>query len=373
VFAQAPRPEPAGKADPTPLLDLPGAGTDPMKIDYAGLPKLEPVHAVISPPDATLKFQLHSYLMRHDGRFWCMWSQGPPVEDEPSQQVRYATSADGLRWNEAKTLSGPPREGYGYIARGFWVRDGELLALAAHFKGKGAFGADKELQLRAFVWDGRAGEWKPKGLVFDNAINNFPPQKLPTGDWMMTRRDSRFNVSVLIGGRKALDDWQSFPVVERLQVKGFSPDEPIWWDQPDGRLVALFRDNGGSARLFRSFSTDNGRTWTAPAQTNFPNATSKIFSLRTSSGYRVLLANANPGVGRRQLHLATTEDGLVFSRLALLAIPSEKPATFQYPHAIEHEKHLLIAFSRNKATIEVLKVPLRDIDALPAKEPAPKK
>ena len=37
------------------------------------------------------------------------------------------------------------------------VREGELLALVAHFKGKGAFGADKELQLLAFAWDKAAG------------------------------------------------------------------------------------------------------------------------------------------------------------------------------------------------------------------------
>ena len=180
----------------------------------------------------------------------------------------------------------------------------------------------------------------------------------------MTRRDSRFNVYVLIGGQKAIDDWQSVPVVGRQQVKGFSPDEPIWWDQPDRSLIALYRDNGGSQRLFRSVSTDAGKTWTPPAPTNFPNATSKLFSLRLSPGYRALISNANPAIGRRQLHLSITEDGLTFTRMALLAIPTPRPSTLQYPHAIEHDGHLLIAFSRNKATIEILKVSLGQIDML---------
>lgn len=375
AIAQPPRLDPVKNADSPLLLDLPMSGSDPAKIDYAKLPKVETTHAVVSPPDTTLKFQLHNYLIHHDGRFWCMWSQGPPVEDEPSQHIRYSTSEDGLKWSEAKVLAAPPKEGYGFIARGFWEYNGELLALVAHFKGKGAFGVDKELKLLAFAYDKKAETWKPRGVLFENAINNFAPQKLPNGDWMMTRRDARFNVFVLIGGRKGLDDWQSFPVTSRTAVKGFSPDEPIWWDLPDKNLVALYRDNGGSGKLYRSFSSDNGKKWTTPTLTNFPNASSKIFSLRTSEGVRALISNANPKVGRRELYLSLSEDGLVFNAMGLLAIPSPRPSTLQYPHALEHDGHLFIAFSRNKATIEILKIPLRVLGELRKKtkpiEPKP--
>jgi len=349
---------------PHAVLVLPGSGTDETKIDYAALPLLSGTHAVVCPPTEDWKFQLHNYLAHFDGKYWCMWSHGPVVEDVPTQHIRYATSDDGVRWSEAKVLVGPPAEGYAYIARGLWERNGELLALAAHFKGKGAFGVDKELQLKVFGWDKDAGEWKPRGVAFDNAINNFPPQKLPTGEWMMTRRDARFNVSVLVGGRKGIDDWQSFPVSERTAVKGFSPDEPIWWALDDGRLIGLFRDNGGSSRLFRAFSADNGRTWTRPSITNFPNSTSKIFSLRTRAGYRVMISNANPKLGRREMHLSISEDGETFTRLAKLDIPSPKATTFQYPHAIERDGHLLIAFSQKKQRTEVLKVPMSEIEKL---------
>lgn len=346
---------------PVALLRLNGEGTNAATIDYKNLPPVKGTHAVISATDEKLKFQLHNYLIHYADRFWCLWSQGPPVEDEPTQHIRFATSDDGLKWAESKVLVEPDDAEHGCIARGLWVRDGELLALVAHFKGKGAFGVNKELELRAFVWDEAERSWRRKGKVFDNAINNFPPQKLPTGDWMMTRRDSRFNVSVLIGGVKSFDDWQSLPVVERMAVKGFSPDEPIWWAQPDGSLVALFRDNGGSNRLFHATSADNGRTWTRPALTNFPNATSKIFSLRTSNGVRLLISNANPNVGRRELHLSMSKDGATFTRMARLDIPSPKPGTLQYPHAIEHDGRLLIAFSRNKAQTELFQVALDDL------------
>lgn len=346
---------------PLALFRLNGADTDPATIDYKNLPAMKGTHGVINPAGETLKFQLHNYLIHHAGRFWCLWSQGPPVEDEPTQHIRFATSDDGLKWSESKVLVEPDDAEHGCIARGLWIRDGELLALVAHFKGKGAFGVNKELELRAFVWDEASQSWKRKGKLFDNAINNFPPHPLPTGEWMMTRRDSRFNVSVLIGGRKSFDDWKSFSVVERSAVKGFSPDEPIWWPQPDGSLTALFRDNGGSNRLFHATSADNGRTWSKPVMTNFPNSTSKIFSLLTSNGIRVLISNANPNVGRRELYLSMSKDGATFTRMARLEIPSSKPATLQYPHAIEHDGRLLIAFSRNKAQTEVIAVSLSDV------------
>src|SRR5436190_617937 len=79
-FGQTDRPDPVKNPKSPILLDLAGVGTDVARIDYARLPQLRPAHGVVCPPDPVLKFQLHSYLARHDGRFWCMWSQGPPVE-----------------------------------------------------------------------------------------------------------------------------------------------------------------------------------------------------------------------------------------------------------------------------------------------------
>ena len=113
------------------MLDLPGTGGDPDKIDYAALPVLKGQHAIVCPFDEQWKFQLHNYLVHRDGKFWCMWSAGPEVEDLPTQEVRYAQSDDGLVWSTPKSLTGPPAEGRAYIARSFWERDGELLAIAA--------------------------------------------------------------------------------------------------------------------------------------------------------------------------------------------------------------------------------------------------
>lgn len=352
-----------------PLLQLDGQATDFTKLDYEALPRLTGTHAVVCEPTPDLKFQLHNYLIHHDGKYWCLFSHGPVVEDMPTQRCSYSTSADGVTWSPAKPVMPRPAEPYAYIARGLWVYNGELLALVAHFKDKGAFGVNKELKLEAYAWDNASESWKFKTKMYDDAINNFEPQQLRDGSWLMTRRDARFNVYMLRGGVKSLSDWESFPVMDRLQFKPMVPDEPLCLMLPDGRIHALFRDNGGSQKLFRSFSSDDGRTWTKPELTNFPNATSKIYSIRLQSGVWALISNACVGgpplmAGRRTLYVSLSEDGLTFTKMALLDIPHSRATTFQYPHAIEHDGHLLIAFSNKKERTETLKVPLSQIESL---------
>lgn len=368
-------PDPVEHPESTLMLDLPGTGTDP-HIDFAALPKVGGRHALVSLGDRQWQFRLHNYLAHHDGQFWCFWSHGPVIEDRAGQHLRYATSRDGLSWSKPQVLAGPPRKGFGYIARGFWLRDGELLALASLFEAPGYSGG--HLELVAFRWNGDRSAWQPAGRVFDDALNNFPPKKLPTGEWMMSRRASDRSVSLLIGGTRAIDDWQVVPFSSYRLAGGASPEEPYWWSLPDGNIVGLFRDNSRSGRLLRSFSTDNGRRWTPPVRTNFPDATSKFNVLATSRGYWALVSNPNPK-RRNPLCLAASTDGLVFTRMIRLPIPETLPGvewvensrhgatayeSLQYPHVIEHGGSLLIAYSRRKQTVEVVTIPLDEIDAV---------
>lgn len=353
------RPDAVSNSQSQLMLDLPGSGTDPAKIDFANLPRLAGAHAIVSRGDPEWKFRLHNYLVHYAGKYWCCWSHGPVIEDKATQHIRFATSDDGLTWSESHVLAGPPQAGYGYIARGFWLREGTLWALGALFEAPSFHGLD--LELVAFRWNPARATWEPPVHVFGDAINNFPPQRLPTGEWMLERRNANRDVSMLIGGVKDLDDWQVIPVAPYDVAQGIAPAEPDWWVLPQGGIVGLYRDNTSSRRLLRAFSTDNGHTWTKPVRTNFPDAKSKFNALRTSRGYQVLVSNANPAA-RHPLCLSTSDNGLVFTRMAVLAIPGAE--SVMYPHVIEQDGHLLIAFSRQKTSIEVFKIPLSEIEKL---------
>jgi hypothetical protein len=346
---------------------------DRHRIDFARLPRVVVEHVVLSDVRAAGGVNQHNYLVHHDGRFWAMWSDGPGVEDRVGQVVKYSTSPDGLTWETPRQLtpyppnSGPQSPHYNtrtsaglrYIARGFWVREGQLLALASLDEAAGFFGPS--LALHAFRWDLGAKAWQPVGVVCHDAINNFPPQKLPSGEWAMSRRRHDYKsvgVDFLIGGVKSLDDWQSFPVVTALD-SSLSAEEPLWWTLPDGSLVSLFRDNRRSGFLFRSFSTDNGRTWTRPAKTDFPDATSKLHGLQLSDGRYVLVSNSNPS-RRDPLTLALSDDGLVFDKLFYLVGGRH----VDYPHVVEHNGCLYIAHSGAKRSVEIERVRLSHLNQL---------
>ena len=357
------------------MLDLPETGTDPEEIEYGSLPNISGQHSVLSDVrDREGKWvHQHAYLAFHDGKYWAMWSDGPgvprkglsaeqlrgvvPGHDQAGTRVSYAISPDGVEWSQPMDLSGPPeKDGYGWIARGFWDRDGELLAFASQFKAPSYAG--EGLSLEAFGYDETTGKWSSHGAVMDDSMNNFPPKKLPNGQWMMTRRNGARQVSVMVGGVKAFDQWIVRPMAEWKGQQ--QPEEPYWYTLPDGKnIVGLIRDNSGSKRLLRVFSTDSGKSWSEMVRTNFPDAKSKFFVLRTSRGYYAMVSNSDPK-RRNPLTLAISPDGLVFTHLFYLVGGRH----VDYPHIIEQGDHLLVAFSGAKQTMEVIKISLDDLDEL---------
>jgi hypothetical protein len=164
-------------------------------------------------------------------------------------------------------------------------------------------------------------------------------------------------VHFLVGGVKSLSDWQSFPVLG--SASELKAEEPDWWILPDGRLAAVFRDNRRSGFLYRSLSHDGGRTWSKPTKTNFPDATSKISGLRLSDGRYALVSNPNPKK-RDPLALSISQDGLVFTKMICLVAGRH----VDYPHLIEYDNCLFIAFAGGKQSVEVLKIKISDVDAV---------
>jgi hypothetical protein len=362
-------PDPIKNPNSPRMLAGPWLPADPHQIDYARLPRLPSEHVVVNDVRATGGVNQHNYLVRHGDRFYVMWSDGPGIEDRVGQRVKFATSTDGLHWSEPRYVtpqpasSGPESPQYGtrsdqgfrYISRGFWQREQELIALASVDEAAGFFGPS--LALRGFRLKSDGNSWEDLGVIADNAINNFPPKQLPSGPWMMSRRTHDYKtrgVDFLIGGVRSWTDWKSFPVLGTSQE--LKAEEPLWWALPDGHLVALFRDNRGSKFLYRAFSIDQGRTWSQPVRTNFPDATSKLFGFRLRDGRYVLISNSNPRA-RDPLTLAVSDDGLVFTKLAYLVGGRH----VDYPHAIEYEGNLLIAFAGAKQSVEILKIKLSDL------------
>jgi hypothetical protein len=350
----------------TALLDIPATMEAPAELRLAPTRTSEVYRAAAG----QWQFNLHSYIAWYNGKFWAMWSAGKVDEDSGQQRIHYATSSDGHKWSAPAVLVDDPDGPSGpalWIARGIFAQDGRLYALAAYGEGPRQVGDRREswhnLRLVRFEWDGRA--WLNRGTYVDNCMNNFPPR--PFGDRLvMTCRDSFAVMHTAVSKDAAGNGWTVTKLPGEPPADRMS--EPSWYVDPEGIGHMIFRDARGSKYLYQSLSRDQGRSWSAPVRTAYPDATSKNLTGRLSNGWYYLINNPDPK-RRDPLAISFSRDGWSFSRpMALrkgapaLRFPgkSKGSGSFQYPHAIEHGGSLWVIYSTNKEDIEISEYKIHD-------------
>ena len=149
-------------------------------------------------------------------------------------------------------------------------------------------------------------------------------------------------------------------------------EEAEWYPLPNGHLVAHFRTRGTRPFfLARSYSIDNGSTWSHPVVTNFPEQGSRHHGIRLSNGIYALLVNPDPLV-RIPFSIALSTDGLVYDRMVNIRAEETtarwegraKSKGYHYMRGYEHAGRLYTIYSINKEDIEVTIVPLSELTAL---------
>lgn len=124
--------------------------------------------------------------------------------------------------------------------------------------------------------------------------------------------------------------WTEYPVPDSVRRVHMAVVET----RP-GRLVAFFRSRSAD-RIYRAFSTDYGRTWTAPAPTRLPNNNASIQAIRLQSG-RILLAFNNYGEGDDPLAVRWPGRRCPVT----LALTEDEGETFPYMRSIETGENFL--------------------------------
>jgi len=337
--------------------------------NWAALPRLSPeVATVFEAVENTAGYNMHPALAYFDGRWWAMWSSGAWGEDMPGQKVRFAHSADGIRWSEAMVLAEPDPD-HMLTPSGFWVRDGELLAMAVHRRGKPVVNGKRQkvegkldFTTRIYRFDPARGNWMMVGKLPDT-FSDKPVERLSTGEWAMIRSTLSGARFYAVGGKTALDDWESFPIPG--PADGHKMTEGHLYELADGTFTLLFRDNSRSHFIYRAFSNDRGQNWSPLVATDFPDQTAKFSVLRLSTGEYVLASNPRPAEDRFPLTVSLSDDGVIFNH-AVVVVDSQpgprypnftKRSGAQYPHAIEADGTVLIAYSLNQEAIQVVKIP----------------
>ncbi len=349
-------------------------------IDFGSLPLIpSKTSTVYRATGGDWQFNLHSYLIRYDDKFWAMWSSGRVNESDRDQVIHYATSIDGHNWDRPGIITDSPIASDGkpglVVARSLFELNGKLTALVGYMDSIiGSQDVYKRawanLSLLRFEWDGE--KWIDRGVFLDDFMNNYPPRPIKNRLFMTRRDGPQRKVYTVLSNTLKGEVWTSTPLPEEPPVARMS--EPTWYIGPDEVVHLIFRDKAREGFLFHSISLDDGVTFTAPAQTNYPDTPGKSYTGRLSSSDYYLINN--PGKTRDPLAITFSRDGWTFSNAALLRHnapelrypgSAKNSRTFQYPHSIEHNGSLLVIYATNKEDIEISEYNLSELQKAAAR------
>jgi len=120
-----------------------------------------------------------------------------------------------------------------------------------------------------------------------------------------------------------------------LPIVGRGPIQPALAQRKDGEIMALMRDSGDAPnRLQRSFSTDEGVSWSAAEKSTIPN-TASVELLVLDNGLWVFLGN-DVDDGRYKLSMYISDDeGRTWRGKIYLEDEKKDVGGFSYPSLIQ--------------------------------------
>jgi len=374
------------------------AANDAMNFRYDFLEDIETITLYpASPENGT--FSHHSHITYFKGVIYATWDNGYKDENGSGQRGSMRRSYDkGKTWTKTEILFPsldryvPANEAYigsrFQTSNGFIVIDGTLYALSDVAEWKGPSIKHRRRKVLGRVCrtvnpDGTLGKifWLKEDAP--EPVEGFP--SFPPGKPELVKKINKYIEQP--GHEIQLDFGRgNHPVSD--DNHGLTEPVPSW-EINDGIWVKLFRDGGSktaktfreieetkSRRNYASFSFDNGKTWTVPTRTNFPDACARSNAGRLPDGQFYVINNVLPlspkKGGRALLAISLSYDGLTFDRVrAIRFLPPPqrykgraKSVGFQYPHSVVVENNLWIMYSVNKEDIQVTRIPLSDLEKL---------
>jgi predicted neuraminidase len=154
--------------------------------------------------------------------------------------------------------------------------------------------------------------------------------------------------------------WTSVVPAAPPDGKQIDAIQPSILIHPGGRLQAVGRSRSG--RVFETWSTDAGRTWTPIALTSLPNPSSGIDAVTLADGRHLIVYNHTPQ-GRSPLNVAVSRDGKVWE--AALVLESE-PGEYSYPAVIQSaDGHVHITYTWKRQRVKHVEIDPAQLKPVP--------
>ncbi|MGL3150238.1 exo-alpha-sialidase [Microbacterium sp. A82] len=353
------------------LIDLADTNT-------LGLPQSEGAETItiFAPGDDDLKFNHGVVLMPFKGKLYAQWQTSEWDEDTPDTVVTYSVSSDGDDWSAPVHMTQPREDGY--TSNGGWWTDGETLIAYLN------------------VWPASTS---PRGgyaeyISSTDGVNWTEPQRVTGADGQPINGIIEQDVKALPGGRILT----AFHVQPGLHVKPFYTDDPLgvtgwtqgefenqpntddmsrelepsWFQQPDGSVVMVFRDQGNTFYKLAAISEDEGETWSESVLTNIPDSRTKQSAGNLPDGTSYLVGNPTGNNQRIPLSILLSADGETFDTGYTLrdaddlqprryqGVVNRKPS-YSYPKSIVWDDHLYMSYGTNKEDAQLTRVPVSEI------------
>ena len=348
-------------------------------------------------------FNLHGFLYHYQGVLFASWDNQARDENTSGQNGVFRLSTDeGKTWSEQKLLfpsladkvpasvAKVPKPFQ--TSQGFAEIDGRLYAVTC---------VDRALRKKVYRFnevsrtrigflarevraDGSLGEVFWLSDTAPEPELGYPT--LPVGDRSLVAKFKAYyrepaNLPQLLFRPR---QWPDSDDEHRMT----EPTQP--WRLDNGAWVRLYRNQGtihGTTRAeieasrprrhYASFSFDDGKTWSAPTRTNFPDTGARANSGRLPDGQYYVINNPLPMSarqgGRTMLAISLSRDGLNFDRMAVIRFiaPQQRyegiakgANGFQYPHSVVVGENLCVIYSVNKEDMEVARIPLAGLSSL---------
>jgi predicted neuraminidase len=123
--------------------------------------------------------------------------------------------------------------------------------------------------------------------------------------------------------------WTATPPLRSAGETPIDAIQPSILVHPGGRLQAVGRTR--SQRVFDTWSTDGGRTWTPISLTPLPNPNSGIDAVTLRDGRHLIVYN-HASTGRTPLNVAVSRDGRTWESAIVL---EREPGEYSYPAVIQ--------------------------------------
>lgn len=306
----------------------------------------------------------HPSIINFNGLFVAIFSNGVYGEDEGSQRILTTTSEDGKNWSEAKVLATTDAL-HSLTAGGLYISESdELIAYFTISDYANVLYQNSRLMAKTST-DGT--NWSERIDLNIPLFMSHSPIKTKDNRLLVTGGKRVYFSDNLSG----LSDWK---LASNASFNGVEQPTLVEGDilEIGDSLYIQYRDVKGRTRLWQQ-SSKSGDNWTTPRKTSFSNAGNKFHFEKLPNGMYYYIGTPDSlRIGTREpLILALSKDGYTYDKNYIVAEDNYsmrykegrwKEGQFGYPYSIVHEGYIYVIVSRQKESIEIIKISLEALN-----------